>query len=145
EGDPILETDRPSRHARDPVGTLPRADEVHVAGMEDGGGDYGLAPRNRSGRSGALRFFALPRRDDERLRVRPPARRRAMSAERNVPAPSSPNGPAAPRRSRGGALVAVAMAAFVAGAAGFAAGWMLSARRIVVAEKSPGGDAVAFV
>jgi len=60
-----------------------------------------------------------------------------MSAERNLQA--------APRGSRGGALVALAMAAVVAGATGFGAGWLLAARRIVLAAKSPGGDAVAFV
>jgi len=37
------------------------------------------------------------------------------------------------------------MAAVVVAASGFAAGWLLSARRIVLAAKSPGGEAVAFV
>jgi hypothetical protein len=60
-----------------------------------------------------------------------------MSAERNLPA--------APRGSRSGALVALAMAAVVVAASGFGAGWLLSARRIVLAAKSPGGEAVAFV
>ena len=59
-----------------------------------------------------------------------------MSAQGNVSAPSS---------SRGGVLVALAMAAFVAGASGFAAGWLLAARRIVLAGKSPSGQSVAFV
>ena len=68
-----------------------------------------------------------------------------MSAEGNVPAPGWSSGPVAPRRSSGGALVALAMAVFVAAASGFAAGWLLAARRIVLATKSPAGDAVAFV
>jgi len=59
-----------------------------------------------------------------------------MSAQGNV----SP----APRSSRGGALVALAMAVVVAGASGFGAGWMLAARRIVLAAQAPGGQAVAF-
>jgi len=37
------------------------------------------------------------------------------------------------------------MGAFIVAAAGFAAGWLLGARRIVVAAKAPDGDAVAFV
>ena len=37
------------------------------------------------------------------------------------------------------------MAAVVAAASGFGAGWLLAARRIVLAAKSPGGGAVAFV
>ena len=45
-----------------------------------------IAARARSGRSGPLRFFALPRRHDERLRFRQEAGRLAMSAERPVPA-----------------------------------------------------------
>lgn len=60
-----------------------------------------------------------------------------MSAQGNVSS--------APQGSRGGALVALAMAVFIAGACGFAAGWLLAARRIVLAAKAPGGQAVAFV
>lgn len=63
-----------------------------------------------------------------------------MSAERNVSA-----GPTGARRSGAGTIVALAMAAAVVAAAGFAAGWLLASRRIVVAAKSPAGDAVAFV
>jgi hypothetical protein len=37
------------------------------------------------------------------------------------------------------------MLAVMAAAAGFGAGWLLGSRRIVTAEKSPAGDAVAFV
>jgi len=37
------------------------------------------------------------------------------------------------------------MTAAMAALVGFGAGWLLGARRIVVAEKSPAGDAVAFV
>jgi hypothetical protein len=37
------------------------------------------------------------------------------------------------------------MAVVMAAASAFAAGWLLGARRIVVAAKSPAGDAVAFV
>jgi hypothetical protein len=53
--------------------------------------------------------------------------------------------PPAPRRSGAGALIALAMTAAMAAVVGFGAGWLLGARRIVVAEKSPAGDAVAFV
>jgi hypothetical protein len=60
-----------------------------------------------------------------------------MSAERNMPS--------APRRARGGAIVAILMGALVAALCGFAAGWLLGSRRMVVAAKSPTGDAVAFV
>lgn len=60
-----------------------------------------------------------------------------MSAEGNMPA--------APRHSRAGTFVALAMAATVAAASGFAAGWLLGSRRMVIAAKSPDGDAVAFV
>jgi len=60
-----------------------------------------------------------------------------MSAQGNLSAE--------PRRSRGGTLVAVLMAAAMAAAVGFGAGWLLGARRIVIAAKSPAGDAVAFV
>lgn len=60
-----------------------------------------------------------------------------MSAQGNLPA--------APRRSRAGAIVAVAMAAAMAAAVGFGGGWLLGSRRIVVAAKSPAGDGVAFV
>jgi len=60
-----------------------------------------------------------------------------MSVEGNMPAT---------RHRRGsGAIIAFLMAATVAAASGFAAGWLLGARRIVVAAKSPAGDAVAFV
>ena len=37
------------------------------------------------------------------------------------------------------------MAVVVAAASGFGAGWLLASRRIVLAAKSPGGGAVAFV
>src|SRR5690606_12246475 len=45
-----------------------------------------VAADARSGRSGALRFRHVPRGHDERLRLRPPAGGRAMSAQRAVPA-----------------------------------------------------------
>jgi len=59
-----------------------------------------------------------------------------MSAEGNLP-------PA--RRSRAGAAVAAAIAAFVVGIAGFAAGWLLSARHVTQAVPSPSGDLVAYI
>jgi len=59
-----------------------------------------------------------------------------MPVERDVP----------PRtRSRAGFFVALAMGAVTVGAVCFGAGWLLGARRIVIAAKSPAGDAVAFV
>ena len=39
--------------------------------VEDGGRDHRVAARHRSLGSGALRFLALPRGDDERLRIQP--------------------------------------------------------------------------
>jgi hypothetical protein len=60
-----------------------------------------------------------------------------MSAEGNLPS--------APRRGRGGAFTAILMGAVVAAAGGFGAGWLLGSRRIVMAARSPSGDAVAFV
>jgi hypothetical protein len=60
-----------------------------------------------------------------------------MSAEGNLP-------PARPR-SRGGAAIALAFAAFVVAAAAFAAGWLLGARRTMLVLESPTRDAVAFV
>jgi hypothetical protein len=59
-----------------------------------------------------------------------------MSAQGNLP-------PA--RRSRGGAAIAAAIAAFVVGAGGFAAGWLLSARHVTMAVPSPAGDLVAYI
>jgi len=60
-----------------------------------------------------------------------------MSAEGNLP-------PARPR-SRGGAAIAALIVVFVAATIAFAGGWMLGARRTVLAVASPGGDAVAYV
>jgi WD40 repeat protein len=62
-----------------------------------------------------------------------------------MPAPSPASGPPARRRPNAGAIVALLMGAFVVAASGFAAGWLLASRRIVLAEKSLGGEAVAFV
>ena len=53
------------------------------------------------GRSRALRFFDLPRRHDERLRLRPQAGRLAMSAQRAVPSTAAPR--ATVRADRGAA------------------------------------------
>jgi len=61
-----------------------------------------------------------------------------MSAEGNLP-------PAPAKSNRGGAAVAVIIAAFVVAVAGFAGGFYLGARRAVTVEPSPAGDAVAFV
>ena len=94
---------------------------------------------HRSGRSRALRFFDLPRRHDERLRLRPPAGRCAMSAQGNVPA-------ARPRAARGGAAIAALIAAFVVGVRRRSRGDGSSARRrTVLAATSPARDAVAYV
>src|SRR5262249_52438535 len=104
---------------------LSRPDEVHVARVAHGGRHHRVAARDRSGRPRALRFLALPRRHDERLRFRPPAGRRTMSAK--------------------GALPAAIIAAFVVGAIAFAAGYFLGARRIVAFANAPGRDGVAYV
>ena len=60
-----------------------------------------------------------------------------MSAEGNLP-PARPAG-------RGGRLVAAAIAAFVVGAAAFAAGWFIGGRRTVMSLESPSRDGVAYV
>ena len=60
-----------------------------------------------------------------------------MSVEGNLPA-ARPQG-------RGGAAIAILIGVFVAGAIAFAGGWMLGARRTVLAVASPARDAVAFV
>jgi hypothetical protein len=59
-----------------------------------------------------------------------------MSAQGNLPAP---------RRSRGGALVAALFGAFVAAAVAFGAGYVLGARRIVAFANAPARDGVAYV
>src|SRR4029453_7557242 len=81
-------------------------------------------------------FLVGPRWHDERLRLRPPAGRRTMSAEGNLPTA---------RRARARAAVPAAIAAFVIGIAGFAAGWLLSARHVTQAVPSPSGDLVAYI
>jgi len=53
--------------------------------------------------------------------------------------------PASLQRPRGGALVAVLIVAFVAAVAGFAAGFLLGARRTVLLAESPAHDGVAYV
>ena len=75
--------------------------------------------------------------NDERLRLRPPAGRCAMSAEGNLPA--------ARARSRGGAATAGLIVAFVVASVAFAGGWFLGARRTVMTVQSPAHDAVAYV
>jgi hypothetical protein len=51
----------------------------------------------------------------------------------------------APSSSSGGAVVALAIAAFVVAVAGFAAGWLLGSRHLLRAQHAPGGGAVAYV
>lgn len=53
--------------------------------------------------------------------------------------------PAARAKSRGGAAIAGLIVLFVAGTIAFAGGWMLGARRTVMATPSPARDAVAYV
>ena len=77
--------DRAARHARDPPRPLPAADALHQPWLADGGRHHRVAAGARSRRSRALRFLDLPRRHDERLRLRPEAGRLAMSAQRAVP------------------------------------------------------------
>jgi hypothetical protein len=61
-----------------------------------------------------------------------------MPVERDVP-------PATVRRSsKSGALVAVAIAAFVVAVAGFAAGWLLGSRHLLRSARAPGGG-IAYV
>ena len=68
------------------LGPVPAADALPEPRLEDGGRDHRVAASHRSGGSGALRLLALPRRDDERVRVQPRAERLAVSAARGVPA-----------------------------------------------------------
>jgi hypothetical protein len=60
-----------------------------------------------------------------------------MSAEGNLPA--------AARGQLGGKAIALAIAAFALAALGFSAGWLVGARRTVVAATAPSRDAVAYV
>jgi hypothetical protein len=60
-----------------------------------------------------------------------------MSAQGNLP-------PARGSR-RAGAAIAATIFAFVVGAAGFAAGWLLSARHVTQVVPSPSGDLVAYI
>ena len=48
-------------------------------------------------------------------------------------------------QARGGAVFAVAIAAFVVAIAGFAAGWLLGSRHLLRAQRAPAGDAVDYV
>ena len=60
-----------------------------------------------------------------------------MSAQGNLPP--------ARARGRGGAAIAALIVVFVAATIAFAGGWMLGARRTVLAVASPGRDAVAYI
>ena len=79
-------TDCAARHARDSRRTVPASHTVRQPGLEDGRGDHRLAEGDRSGRSGAIRLFTLPSRDDERLRIQARAEGFAVSAARRLPA-----------------------------------------------------------
>jgi hypothetical protein len=59
--------------------------------------------------------------------------------------PVEGNVPPAREGQRAGRAVALALGAFVIALVGFAAGWMLGARRTIVTAASPAGDAIAFV
>jgi hypothetical protein len=60
-----------------------------------------------------------------------------MSAQGNLPP--------ARARGRGGAAIAALIGVFVVASAAFAGGWLLGARRTVLAVASPARDAVAYV
>jgi len=60
-----------------------------------------------------------------------------MSAEGNLPS--------ARRARRAGVAIATAIFAFVVAVAGFAAGWLLSARHVTQVVPSPSGDLVAYI
>ena len=60
-----------------------------------------------------------------------------MSAEGNLPS--------ARRSRRAGIAIATAIFGFVVGIAGFAAGWLLSARHVTQVVPSPSGDLVAYI
>ena len=78
--------DRAARHPRHSPRPLPAVDALRQPRVEDGRRHHRLAAPARSGRSGALRLLDLPRRHDERLRLRQETGRFAMSAQRLVPA-----------------------------------------------------------
>src|SRR5262249_31810120 len=123
--DSSRQADCAARHPRDPSRALPAAHDLHVARLAHGGRHHRLAARDRSRGSRAVRLLALPRRHDERLRLRPPAGSGAMSVTRALPA----------------ALIG----AFVVAAIAFAGGYMLGARRIVRFANAPAGNGVAYV
>ena len=135
---PRLEADRPARHACDPARALPAIDALRQPGMEDGRGHHGGPQATRSGRSRALRFFAVPRRHDERVRLRQKTGRYPVSAERSV--------------SSSGAGSALKLLAYVALLAAVVAGaWLLVVGRSdaheweVLSASAPGNTRIAFV
>ena len=125
---------RPARHARHPARTLPAADALHQPWLAHGGGHHARAAGARSGRSCAVRLLALPRRHDERLRLRPPAGRCAMSAERALSS--------APRRARRRLLQVVVMLALIGAA--FFAGARFATRGASSFAASADGSGVAW-
>src|SRR5689334_8754876 len=110
---------------------MPAFDPLHQPGLADGGGHHGIAAAARSRRSRAVRFLALPHRHDERLRLRPRARRQSMSAQGALPSTRP-----------GRRLTRVAVAALVAAAA--ACGYY-SGHYVVAQEASADAAAVAQV
>jgi uncharacterized protein (TIGR02757 family) len=86
DGPVALTPHRAARHARHSAGAVSAIDTLPEPRLEDGGRDHRVAARDRPGRSRTLRLLALPRRDDERLRLQPRAERLAVSAARRVPA-----------------------------------------------------------
>ena len=80
------QADRAARHARDSRRPLPAADDVHEPRVAHGARHHGVAAAARSGRSREVRLLALPPRDDERVRVQPPAGGLSVSATWGLPA-----------------------------------------------------------
>ena len=76
---------RAARHPRHPARTVPPADALHQPGLADGRRHHARAARAGPRRSGALRFRAVPRRDDGRVRLRPAAGELAVPAEGALP------------------------------------------------------------
>ena len=105
---------RAAGHPCDQAGPLPPADEVRQPGLADGRRHHPGAARAGSRRSGAVRFRVVSRRDDGRVRRRPPARQLPVPAEGAVP-PTNDEERSMNRLLWFVLVLAIAMGAFFAG------------------------------
>src|SRR5688572_14173020 len=72
---------RAARHTCDSAGPVPAADPLQEPRVEDGRRDHRLAACDRPRRPCAIRLLVVSRGHDERMRVRAPTERHAVSAE----------------------------------------------------------------